>query len=325
MNTNATTSNSWVGGFPPANSPMLYPNPDLSSLPMLGNMDNINFLQRQLGIKWPEFSWETEKGKLDPRRCFQQFAPYISRIGYTNEGRIYSIICPQQGIWLGKELCMNAEITVTGNRGWVNETTKELAADMTVEAKIWFSPSKHQGDKINEIWPLLKYSMPKFPLDKDNAIRVMTHLPGNVNQPIFPIRKGETSLFESPDFAKHTAEAFTVGNIEVEIGAIRPLGDPIVDEFNTLVMEAFNLASGNMLQNGNVLSWNLWFIEPATVSIPEWKNHANFWRTSIDAHHGSPTGPGTSPRYFDGTYFNVEQHAVDQILQDIIAYVKKHI
>lgn len=324
MNTDSTIPNGWIGGFPPANSPMLYPNPDLSSLPMLGNMDNINFLQRQLGIKWPEFSWETQKDKPDTKRCFQQFAPYISRIGYTNEGRIYSIICPQQGIWLGDELCMNAEITVTGNRGWVNETTKELAADMTVEAKIWFSPSDKQGDKINEIWPLLQYSMPKFPLNKDNAIRVTTHLPGNVNQPIFPIRKGETTLFESPSFAKHP-EAFTIGNIAVEIGAIRPIGVKIVDEFNALVMNAFNLASGNMLQEGNVLSWNLWFTEPALVSIPEWKNHANFWRDSIDAHHGSPTGPGTSPRYFDGTYFSVEQHLIDEILQDIIAYIKKHI
>ena len=32
------------------------------------------------------------------------------------------------------------EVTVTGNRGWVDETTKEIAADMRVVPKIWFAP-----------------------------------------------------------------------------------------------------------------------------------------------------------------------------------------
>lgn len=72
---------------------MLYAKPNLSSLPMLGNIDNVNFLQLQLGIKWTEFSWETEKGKLDTKRYFQQITPYISRFDYTNEARVYSIIC----------------------------------------------------------------------------------------------------------------------------------------------------------------------------------------------------------------------------------------
>ena len=41
---------------------------------MLANMDNIDKLQRQQGVEWPEFSWETEKGQADPKRCFQMFA-----------------------------------------------------------------------------------------------------------------------------------------------------------------------------------------------------------------------------------------------------------
>lgn len=74
-----------------------------------------------------------------------------------------------------------------------------------------------------------KYSLPKFPLDKENAIRVMTHLPGNVNQPVFPVRKGTTTLFESPNFAKHTEEAFSVANIKVQIGETIPTKDVVVD------------------------------------------------------------------------------------------------
>ncbi|MGA7234996.1 MAG: hypothetical protein WBY44_04920, partial [Bryobacteraceae bacterium] len=69
-------------------------------MPLLGNLANIDLLQRQQGAKWPEFSWETCKGSAHPKRCFQMFAPYISRLGYTDKGRVYSIICPQQGIYI---------------------------------------------------------------------------------------------------------------------------------------------------------------------------------------------------------------------------------
>lgn len=322
-NTNEQIPAGWQGGFPSTDQLyMLYPNPDLSSLPMLGNMDNINFLQRQLGVKWPEFSWETEHGAINPKRCFQQFAPYISRIGYTNEGRIYSIICPQQGIWLGEDICLNVEVTVTGQRGWVNETTRELAADMTVEGKVWFTPSQHQGSLIKGLWHLLKFSSHKYPINKENAIRVMTNLPGNPAQPIFIVRDGTTPRFASPDFAMHKQESFGVGHIDVEIGEIRLTGDKKLDKFNQYILDIFNLGSGNMLQQGNVLSWNLWFVDPALVSIPEWKEHAKKWRDSIDAHHGSPTGDGTPARYFDGTVFNAKKYVIEEIIEDIFNKIK---
>ena len=89
----------WIGGFEESNSEFSYPKPNLASLPMLDNMANIDKLQRQQAVRWPEFSWETEKGNPDPKRCFQMFAPDISRLGYTDTGRVYSIICPQQGAY----------------------------------------------------------------------------------------------------------------------------------------------------------------------------------------------------------------------------------
>lgn len=133
-NQQLTTSSGWVGGFAQSNPAFAYPNPDLSSLPLLDNLANIGLLQRQQGIEWPEFSWEAEKGNANTR-CFQMFAPYISRIGYTNTGRVYSIICPQQGLFVHKIGSLNVEVTVTGQRGWVDENTREFAADMTVEGK----------------------------------------------------------------------------------------------------------------------------------------------------------------------------------------------
>lgn len=85
----------WTGGFAKSKTAFAYPNPDLTSLPMLDNMANLKLLKRQQGVEWPEFSWLTELGN-EESRCYQMFAPYISRIGYTNTGRVYSIICPQK-------------------------------------------------------------------------------------------------------------------------------------------------------------------------------------------------------------------------------------
>ena len=54
------------------------------------------------------------------------------RIGYTNTGRVFSIMCPQQGITLRLLGTLNVEVTVTGTRGWVNENNRKLAADIGV-------------------------------------------------------------------------------------------------------------------------------------------------------------------------------------------------
>jgi hypothetical protein len=311
----------WKGGFAQSNPAFAYPNPNLTSLPLLGNLANIDLLQRQQGAKWPEFSWETRKGSADPKRCFQMFAPYISRLGYNDYGRVYSIICPQQGIYITDIGYMNVEVTVTGQRGWVDENTREMAADMTVEGKIWFSSSLHKSSIGSELLRLIEEAGYPVPADKAHAIVVTTYLPGNPAQPVFPVLKGETALFASPDFAKHP-EAWTTAHLAVDIGPIQSTGNSAADDFNALVMKLFNLISGNMLQNGNVLSWNIWFTEPALVDQQEWRTHAERWRKSIDEDHGSPDGPGSVARYFDGTPFSAEQYAIDEVLNEIWDFLK---
>jgi hypothetical protein len=313
----------WVGGFAQSNPAFAYPNPNLTSLSMLENMANIDLLERQQAVKWPEFSWETVPG--DPTsRCFQMFAPDISRLGYTDTGRVYSIICPQQGACSPSFGCLNVEVSVTGQRGWANEANQQLAADMTVEGKIWFSPSAKQTPIVKLLWTLFASSGLPFPSDKAHAIKVTTHKYKTPAQPIFPVRTGETDLFVSPEFARHSGVAWAVGNIEVEIGPIVKTGNATVDDFNQMIMDVFNLASGNLLQSGNLLSWNVWFEAPQLVNKTEWREHAEKWRESIDADHGSPDGPGTSPRYFDGTPFKAVDALVQAEIDKIIAYLKNH-
>ena len=313
----------WTGGFAQSDPAFAYPDPDLASLPLLDNMANIDKLQRQQAVKWPEFSWETVPGDPDSR-CFQMFAPYISRLGYTDEGRVYSIICPQQGTCSASLGCMNVEVTVTGQRGWVDETTTTMAADMTVEGKVWFTPSAHEHAMVRLLWTLFSDNGLPFPADKAHAIRVTTHKRNDPNESAFPVRSGETDLFDSPTFAQHP-EAWDVANVEVEIGPIVPTGDAVVDDFNKLVMDVFNLGSGNMLAPGNLLSWNVWFTPPELVDQQEWRDHAERWRASIDADHGSPDGPGTAARYFDGTPFEPVDAVVEAELDSILHFLRTHL
>ncbi|ACA88114.1 hypothetical protein [Shewanella woodyi] len=302
----------WQGGFEQSNPDFAYPNPNLTSLPMLDNMANIDLLQRQQAVKWPEFSWETEKGNSNPKRCYQMFAPDISRLGYTDTGRVYSIICPQQGISSPSLGTLNVEVTVTGQRGWVDETDREIAADMSVVGKIWFSPSAVQKPIVKLLWSHFEKSKQPFPSEKSKAIVVYTHKVGQAEQPIFPLLSGESTGFDIPEFAKHP-QAWSVGNLGVEIGAPLKTGYPVVDAFNKLIMDVFNLGSGNMLQVGNVLTWNVWFTEPELVDTEEWRTHAQRWRESIDADHGSPDGPGTQARYFDGTPFKPDFDLIKEL------------
>lgn len=311
-NQNSDPSKEWVGGFAESNPDFAYPEPNLTSLKLLDNLANIDLLDRQQKVLWPEFSWETVPGDPDSR-CYQMFSPDISRLGYTSEGRVYSIICPQQGTCSPTVGCMNVEVTVTGQRGWANEDNREIAGDMKVEGTIWFSPSAQQKPAVQKMWKLFRLSGLPFPISKGNAIKIRTHLPGNSNQLEFPLRKGETSDFKIPDFARHVKDAWSVGHLSVQIGGIKKTGYKMIDDFSILFMDLFNMSSGNMLKEGNILTWNVWFAAPEVVDQKEWAEHAEVWRRSIQADHGSPTGPGTEPRYYDGTLFSARKEFLESL------------
>ena len=316
QNINEEAVPGWDGGFKPD---------DLSQYDMLDNLANIRLLKRQQKVLWPEFSWESEPGAADTKRCYQMFAPDISRLGYTNKGRVYSIICPQQGACAPNIGSMNVEVTVTGNRGWADETDRTLAADMSVVGKIWFSPSANKNEVLDEIINDFKKNDLRFPSTKEHAIVIGTFKPGFPDQIEFPLSSGSSTGFPIPEFAKHEGISWTHGHLGVEIGAIKKTGNQKVDDFNQVVLDIFNMAAGNMLQEGNTLTWNVWFTGPELVDQAEWANHAEKWRLSLNSDHGSPEGPGTTPRHFDGTPFKPLKALVEDELPKILAFSAKHL
>jgi hypothetical protein len=302
-----SSSKDWVGGFRESNKAFDYSPPDLSSLPVLHNLDNIDKLDRMQVVKWPEFSWLT-KPPDNSSRCYQTFATNISRLGYTKEGRVYSIICPQQGVGTDRLGNLNVEVSVTGQRGWVDEPNKTLAADMSVTGLIWFSPGAKQNSLVKRLAPIMSRLGP-FPFEKEHAINVTTHRRGRPNQPLFPLLNGTNEkTIAMPEFAEHWADkAYGVGTLDVQIGAIKKqekgFARAVVNTFNQLVIDVFNLASGNLLKDGNVLSWNVWFTKPEVVNQTEWGEHAEKWRTSLEVDHVSPDGDASPVKYYNGTTF----------------------
>ena len=303
--------------------------------PLRDNLANISRIQRMWRAQWPEFSWLTEAGN-SASRCYQMFAPDISRVGYGapdathhNQCPVWSIMCPQQGIWiqpLGATL--NIEVTVTGVGGWVTESPMSLEAQMTIKPKIWFSPSTVQNSPIiqalGEAFALL--GIP-FPSSKATAIELNAYGVNQQDQPVpspnLTIQNGVDPNYLVPSFANHSSYdrynqlAAHVVYVAVEIGEVIPTGHPIADRFNQLIMQLFNLASGNLLQYQNVLSWNVWALSPEAVYTPEWQLHAEYWRFSLDVNHRSPEGSGRNPQYFEGTPFVPAAEALVATLQEL--------
>jgi len=341
-----TPAPGWVGGFlrdhPELDYPPQNPNdkditpPDLTSLAVNFNRQNIDQLDRQQKVLWPEFSWNSEPdNEGDKKRCYQMFAPDISRLGYTKEGKIYSVICPQQGICVPHLGCMNVEVTVTGSRGWVDEKNRTIAGDMSVVGTIWFSPSGVLNNKLVKLLMkhFVEHGLP-FPSSKEHAIIIKTHKPGDPNQALFPLTKGLTpkAVFDIPDFAKHGDIPWSSGHLGVQIGAVTKLkaekpadeGKDFdkVNKFNQFIVDIFNMGAGNMLKEGNILTWNVWFNAPEKIDKAKWTHHTEKWRESIDADHGSPEGEGTSARYFDGTPFKPLQKKLRKAVKK---YMKRHL
>ena len=190
----------------------------------------------------------------------------------TRDGSTRSSV-PQQGVYHPHLGTLNIEVTVTGNRGWVDEKAPKdanVAADLTTLGQIWFSPGAHQNSLVKFLWTLFANNGLPFPSSKANSIKVTLHNSQNKTLSILPARSGETTRFKSPEFARHPKEAWAVANLEVGIGPIVKTGNSTVDEFNQLVMDAFNVASGNLLTPGNILTWNVWRDEPSLVDQEEW-------------------------------------------------------
>jgi len=312
----------WKGGFRDTDPKFAYPQikPDLSSLGDLqSNYKNMDKITRMQGIPWPEFSWLSEPNKNDSR-VYQKMATDVSRIGYDDQGRIWSIVCPQIGETIPFLGCVNVEVTVEGTRGWVDEPSYTLYADMIVTVQLWLT--KNPDAMKEPLYDLFKTVLKDdFPDSKANAIQVPTHNKGENWNRVFTLVNGTAPEFEAPAFAEHWKDdAYSVSHLYATVGDPRPRKTHNGDLFAKLLVDTFSDVSGGFLRSGNTLSWNIWLEHPEPVITEHWKTHAERWRTSIDVEHANPRIDGfpeeelVGPiRYFDGTEMSKASELVEKM------------
>lgn len=314
----------WKGGHKESFPEFAYApiKPDLSREEMLRNLDNIPKITRMQKIMWPEFSWYSKIGD-ESSRVYVCFAQDVSRIGYDDEGKIWSLICPQRGISLSTLGTAFIEVTVTGVRGWVDEETRSCYADVSVEGNLWIEPQLGNPlvQAFAEVFNAIAPDQP-FPFSKANAAKVYAHQVGKPYEPIWPMRNGtDPNIFQPMDHRHYDDGAFSTYHLEVEMGKKIDKGFPLVDRFDDLLLDLFNKASGGILLEGQRVSWNVWPTDPEGVDTEEWEGHADKWFHSMHNEHQYPDGKSINIReveYADGTPYEPEFE-----LKEAIALLKE--
>jgi len=324
---NGNDNSKWVGGYIGKNEKLDYPQtkPDLSSVPMTGNHDNIDKLDRMMKVKYPEFSWLVDKGDTSTRRYIKMYHD-ISRIAYTNEGKVYSIICPQLGLDLDR-FCLpgtgNIEIHVGAVRGWVNEDTHTVCADVTLEAIVWIDMKESEKRKHPHLARFVeKLDTLGLPFSKENGMVISAYCPGKPYEPNCPLLNGTDSSPPVPIYAEHD-ESFSVAHIATKIVNTKT-GIERTDDVYEILSLFMEIILPGMLSPGSIIDWNLWFESPEPVNQTEWRDHTEGMRLGIRDHNrGTDLGREIGMlRNYDGNY-DEESTTLHMIFRRIPAILRK--
>ena len=155
-----------------------------------------------------------------------------------------------------------------------------------------------------------------FLIQKKNALII------NTKEKFITVKKNKNPAIKVPKNHSHEKEAYTVSYLEATIGKMKKTNNKLIDDFNELLLEAMNIYTGNIFKEGSKLSWNLWMSCPQQVSQKEWKDHANYWRESIDSDLGYPTGEETIPENKNGKKF---QPDLEYGIQELATFIEKNI
>jgi hypothetical protein len=67
------------------------------------------------------------------------------------------------------------EVTVLGVKGWVDEPTKDMFANIGIRGNIWI---ESENDLVNEFKAAFENVGKDFPLSKEHAIKINAHAVG---------------------------------------------------------------------------------------------------------------------------------------------------
>lgn len=309
------------GGFNPPSFDIL--SADLRQLDWQTNHsdhDDSIVVQRFMRAQWPEFSWIDSTG----RRVFQKLTSDVSRLGYTNNGLMTHLICPQMGKLTNILGTAQVEVTVTKQRGYIDESKLPQPVDhiinsnapnaeqehwanfdIGVEVNIWFPDvfdrsNSNVNSVVREIISLAQSAFGvTFPQSKQTAVKLGSTdaVTGN---PYLTLKPGRNPTYEPPDFTLHP-EACAVTYLRAIIDTFpkEPSGMDSSDvdgqfraratyELHKTLFSVFNRMYHNILVGE--LTWNINLSCPELVNTDaarqEWEQHRTLWQQSM----GTPNG-----------------------------------
>ena len=269
----------------------------IDDIPWLTNNVNDEHITRQMYARWPEFSWmrngvpEGQGG----RRIFQQLPQDVSRIGYSDNGKAFHVICPVFGSasLLGNA---NIEFTVTKTRGYVDEGELHpdgavagndriwTEFDIGVTVKIWFSnPSGLLGKLFAAMDGISGW---QTPTSKPHAIEIPLY-DAETNRDYLRIRHGQNPAFNNPPSRQHPEAAGVCYLYGYSKGPTDKYQNKKALVLSQFLVDQINDESNGMFTKNNHLTWNLWAGCPHAVDPEEYSNHTQHWREAINTPQGA--------------------------------------
>jgi len=302
------------------------------------NNGSIGNPTRMMRALHPEFSWLS-----NGRRVYKKFACDISRIGYTNEGRVTALICPQVGNDAGPFGHINIEVTVTKVRGFVDETklpqqTIQLTSDQITPEDAWINsefevvvqawfPEVRDTTKVSPtVTKLLnffeRFFGATFPSSKANAIKVST-TDYATRGPNLLMKAGLNPDVPRPEFTEHDD---VCGSCYVSAWCAEKPKLPVLpsnasedDKFNRAatgelhqsLLDIVNIAGHDILKGA--LNWNLYATCPEKVDMNDWERHRDVWQHSILTPTGVSHSGVRTDMYEDGTPLDKDMSYTDYL------------
>jgi len=292
--------------------------PLFDNLPMKGNHENDDRGQRMMRAWWPEFNWrEFPQDLTNTDMVYERVNQDISRLLYTDDGEILSLICPQRGKCIKSFGCVKVEVTVSKVKGWVDEKNKQSHGSFEGYLTIWVD--KYDIEREEHLMKLFLDNYPDksdLPTSKANGIIVpygrtdkegsnTTHTEFRDNNNISP---------------KLHNEAYMVISLSAFVGKPNKTDDRKIDLVNQFLIDLSTVYTNNMFLPGQLLTWDLYLIKPEVVDKEEYMKHVEEMRVSYQLCDES-CGTG-----WDGPTINeYGEEAIirEELIEDIVIEFKK--
>ena len=283
---------------------------EFESIPIRGNHDRDLEGTRMMRGWWPEFNWFEFPNTSSDRKLYMKADQDITRLLYNDQGEILSVICPQFGTCIPYLGCLRIEVTVSHVKGWINENEKTCRGNIKFIGKMWiddFSKENPHG--------IIKYITENYkgnlPFSKKHAIQISGDGNKELTDPNIKLQDMNDII---PNL--HPESYIVIGFKELFIGPIKNTENKFIDQ---MIVDLASIYQGNMFQNGNIMSWQVYCTKPELVDMNEYLSHVKELKDSNRLTIGNKHRLQQTPVIND--YGEVKNYGEELILDIIYQFI----